>query len=119
MNFCALYRVEVFMISRVKSFIGRRFNDYNGGLKQGHEFRIIYNFEGAGDMGIILRWKNGRLNDDGDYPAVEFEDSHVEHFLDGLLHNEARWPDGSLKPAIVSMYGVPVEYYVNGRQINP
>jgi hypothetical protein len=34
MIICALYRVEVHMISRVKSFIGRTFKDYNGGLKQ-------------------------------------------------------------------------------------
>jgi hypothetical protein len=112
-----LYRVEVFMISRVQSFMGRRFKNYNGVLKQGHEYRTIHNFEGKGDMGIILRWKDGRLNDDGDYPAVEFEDSHVEHFLDGLLHNGERWPDGMLKPAIISVFGEPVEYYLNGEQV--
>jgi hypothetical protein len=113
----ALIHVEVLMISRVRSFIGRRFKDYNGRLKQGHEFRTIYNFEGNGDMGIILRWKDGKLNDDGEYPAVEFEDSHVEHFHDGLLHYDARWPDGLLKPAIISVFGEPVEYYINGEQV--
>jgi len=107
------------MISRVKSFIGRRFKNYNGSLKQGHEFRTIDNFEGNGDMGIILRWKNGKLNDDGDYPAVEFEDSHLEHFLDGMLHNEARWPDGKLKPAIIGITSGMVEYYINGLQVSP
>jgi len=107
------------MISRVKSFVGRRFKNINGGLKQGHEFRTIYNFEGNGDMGIILRWKDGRLNDDGDYPAVEFEDTHVEHFRDGWHHNEARWPDGALKPAIISVSGDIVEYYINGKQVSP
>jgi hypothetical protein len=101
------------MISRVKSFIGRRFKDYNGGPKQGHEFKTL------GKMGIILRWKDGRLNDDGECPAVEFEDFHFEHFREGLLHNDGRWPDGTLKPAIVSASGDTVEYYINGEQVSP
>jgi hypothetical protein len=99
--------------------MGRRFKNYNGSLKQGHEFRTINNFEGNGDIGIILRWKNGMLNDDGNYPAVEFEDTHVEHFLDGRLHNDARWPDGMLKPAIISVNGNVVEYYINGQPVYP
>ena len=107
------------MISRVKSFIGRQFKDGNGNPKQGHEYRALYNFEGVGDIGIILRWKDGRLNDDGDYPAVEFEDSHVEHFRDGRLHNETRGTDGRLRPAIITRYGDLVEYYVNGKQVHP
>jgi hypothetical protein len=112
MIICALYRVEVLMISRVRKFIGRRFKDDNGGLKQGDEYI-------AGDIGIILRWKDGRLNDNGDYPAVEFEDSHVEHFLDGRLHYDARGKDGKLKPAIIGVSGDIVEYYINGRQVKP
>jgi hypothetical protein len=107
------------MISRVKNFIGCRFKNDNGSLKQGHEFRTLNNFEKNEDMGIILRWKDGKLNDDGDYPAVEFEDSHAEHFRDGQLHNEARGPDGALKPAIIGIYDDLVEYYVNGEQVNP
>ena len=71
------------------------------------------------DMGMIFRWKDGLLNDDGDYPAVEFEDSHVEHFREGQLHNEARGKDGKLKPAIISFSGDIAEYYINGKQVNP
>ena len=100
------------MISRVKKFIGRRFKDENGGLKQGDEYL-------DGEVGVILRWKDGRLNDDGEFPAVEFEDSHVEHFKEGRLHNGTLGKDGKLKPAIISVSGDIVEYYINGRQVKP
>jgi len=100
------------MISRVKKFIGRRFKDENGGLKQGDEYL-------DGEVGVILRWKDGRLNDDGEFPAVEFEDSHVEHFKEGRPHNGARDKNGKLKPAIIGVSGDIVEYYINGRQVKP
>jgi len=100
------------MISRVQKFIGRQFKDKNGGLKQGDEYL-------AGDIGIILRWKDGRLNDDGERPAVEFEDSHVEHFREGRLHYDKRGKDGRLRPAIIGVTGDIVEYYINGRMVNP
>jgi hypothetical protein len=117
MTVCAIYRAEVIMISRMQHFIDQEFRDEQGLLKQGHEHRILYNFEGYDEIGVILRWKDGRLNDDGDFPAVEFQDCHTEHFCKGILHNDSRGSDGLLKPAIIKNYGEIAAYYINGRQV--
>lgn len=97
------------MLSRMKHFWGKTFTDESGRPKQGHEYQILYNSFGCEEMGIILRWHNGKLNDDGDLPAVEFQDTHTEHYQNGLLHNEG-------KAAVIADYGTQYEYYTEGKQ---
>jgi hypothetical protein len=101
----------------MKGFWNIAFLDDNGRLKQGHEFKILYNMYNCAEIGIIIRWRDGKLNDDGELPAVEFQDTHIEHYHNGMLHNIAANGEGKLKPAIISEYGSRCEYYVNGKQV--
>lgn len=86
-------------------------------IKQGQEFLILENVFGYEKIGFVTRWKDGRLNDDEYEPAVEFQDAHVEHYKNGLLHNELKDEEGNLKPAIVANYGNDVEFWLNGNQV--
>jgi hypothetical protein len=92
-------------------FWGVAFCDDQGQPKQGHEYRTLHDIYGFDEIGIILRWKDGLLHDDGDLPAVEFQDAHIEHYRDGLLHAEKPMP------AIIADYGTQREYYSNGKQV--
>jgi len=105
------------MISRMKDFWNGIFADENGHPKQGHEYRMLRDIYASEEVGIILRWRDGKLQDDGDLPAVEFDDAHVEHYRSGLLHNDSHNDEGMLNPAIISKYGEQVEYYINGKQV--
>ena len=105
------------MLSRMKDFWGNTFSGDDGQLKQGHEYRTLQNIYGSAEIGIILRWRNGRLNDDGSLPAVEFQDTHIEHYRNGLLHNDSVDEAGKLRPAIIADYGSQCEYYINGKQV--
>ena len=105
------------MKTRLKDYIDFIAKEENGNPRQGHEYRTLHNFAGYEEIGIILRWKDGKLNDDGQYPAVEFQDCHIEHFLNGKLHNAARDPNGDLMPAIIADYGETKEYFYNGREV--
>jgi len=107
------------MLSRMTKFWDTTFFDEKNNPKQGHEYRFLFKAFGYEKIGILLRWKDGRLNDDGELPAVEFQDSHIEHYRNGLLHNETRAMDGFYMPAIVSSYGNKQEFWVNGKQIQP
>jgi hypothetical protein len=102
----------------MKDFIGHTFKEKDGTLKQGHEYRNLHNMYGYDVIGILCRWQDGRLSDDGDLPAVEFQDAHIEHFRNGVLHNDNRDEEGKIKPAIVAEYGAKVEYWINGKQVN-
>jgi hypothetical protein len=104
-------------LTRMKDFIGKTFKDSSGTLKQGHEYRNLTGMYGYDTIGILCRWQDGRLNDDGELPAVEFQDAHIEHFKNGVLHNNNRDEDGQIKPAIIAEYGAQVEYWVNGKQV--
>jgi len=99
------------MLSRMMDFWGIAFFDDRGHLKQGHEYRTLHNIYGSAEIGIILRWKDGLLHDDGDLPAVEFDDAHIERYCNGLLHAERH------RPAIIADYGTRCEYYLNGKQV--
>ena len=99
------------MLSRMIDFWGVTFSDDHGQLRQGHEYRKLNNMYGSAEIGIILRWQNGLLHDDGNLPAVEFQDAHIEHYRDGLLHAEKPMP------AIIADYGTQREYYSNGKQV--
>lgn len=99
------------MLSRMVDFWGVVFYDDNGKLKQGHEYRLLRNIYGFEEIGIILRWQNGMLHDDGSLPAVEFQDTHIERYRNGLLHAEKSIP------AIIADYGTRCEYYVDGKQV--
>jgi len=99
------------MLSRMTDFWGKVFPGDDGQPRQGHEYRTLYSIYGCAEIGIILRWKDGRLNDDGDLPAVEFQDAHIEHYRDGMLHAEKPMP------AIIADYGTQCEYYLNGEQV--
>jgi len=92
------------MLSRMMDFWGVVFLDKNGQPRQGDEYRTLHNIYGSAEMGIILRWKDGMLNDDGDLPAVEFDDAHIEHYRNGLLYAEKH------KPAVIADYGTQCEY---------
>jgi hypothetical protein len=105
------------MLSRMKDFWYGTFSDEKGRPKQGHEYRILYNIFDSEEIGIILRWHDGRLQDDGELPAVEFQDAHIEHYRSGILHNDSHDEKGALNPAIISGYGTQVEYFINGRQV--
>ena len=100
------------MLSRMKAFWNTTFCDEAGNPKQGHEYQILHNMFGCAEIGVILRWHNGKLHDDGDLPAAEFQDTHTEHYRDGMLHNDG-------KPAIISEYGTQCEYYIDGKQEIP
>jgi len=99
------------MLSRMTDFWGVTFLNDDGQPKQGHEYLTLYDMYDSAEMGIILRWKDGLLNDDGDLPAVEFQDTHIEHYRGGLLHAEKPMP------AIITDYGTQCEYYHNGEQV--
>jgi hypothetical protein len=98
-------------------FWGVGFSDSSGQPKQGHEYRTLNDIFGAAEVGLILRWKDGKLHDDGDLPAVEFEDAHIEHYRNGLLHNDSVDEAGKLMPAIIADYGTRCEYYIDGKQV--
>jgi hypothetical protein len=106
------------MLSRMKAFWNGIFADENGLPKQGNEYRTLRNIFDSAEIGIILRWRDGKLQDDGDLPAVEFQDAHIEHYRSGILHNDSNDKNGMLNPAIISEYGAQVEYYINGRQVS-
>jgi hypothetical protein len=101
----------------MKDFWNGIFSDETGRPKQGYEYRILHNLFDSAETGIILRWREGKLQDDGELPAVEFQDAHIEHYRSGLLHNDSYDENGKLNPAIISEYGAQVEYYINGRQV--
>ena len=103
-------------LSRMRNFWNTVFHDDNGKLKQGQEYHTLYNLYNAPEIGLILRWQNGKLHDDGELPAVEFQDTHTEHYRNGVLHNDSVDAQGKLKPAIVSGYGAHCEYYVDGKR---
>jgi len=105
------------MLSRMKGFWNGIFADETGQHKQGHEYRLLRNVYNSSEVGIILRWSDGKLQDDGDLPAVEFQDAHIEHYRSGLLHNDSHNDAGMLNPAIISEYGARVEYYINGQEV--
>jgi len=99
------------MLSRMTDFWGVSFSGDDGKPKQGHEYRTLHDIFGCAEMGIILRWKDGLLHDDGDLPAVEFQDAHIEHYRNGLPHAEKHMP------AIIADYGTQCEYYIDGKQV--
>jgi len=99
------------VLSRMMDFWGAVFSDEKGQPKQGHEYRTLHDIYGCAEIGIILRWKDGMLHDDGDLPAVEFADAHIEHYRNGLLHAEKPMP------AIIADYGTQCEYYIDGKQV--
>ena len=105
-------------VSRMKNFWNAVFRDENGKLKQGQEHHTLYNVYGQTEIGLILRWQNGMLHDDGNLPAVEFQDAHIEHYQNGLLHNNAVDKIGKRRPAIISGYGSINEYYLKGKKEN-
>jgi len=98
------------VLSRMIDFWGVVFCDDRGQPKQGHEYRTLHDIYGCAEIGIILRWKDGLLHDDGNLPAVEFQDAHIEHYRNGLLHAENH-------PAIIADYGTQCERYLDGKQI--
>jgi hypothetical protein len=101
----------------MKDFWNTVFRNEEGRLKQGHEYHVLHNVYNASEMGIILRWRDGKLHDDGDLPAVEFQDTHTEHYRNGLLHNDKTNSEGKIRPAIISGYGTRFESYINGKEI--
>lgn len=107
------------MLSRMSNFWNKTFFDEKDNPKQGSEYRILRNVFGYDQIGILIRWKDGRLNDDGNYPAVEFQDAHIEHYQSGLLHNDLKEDDGFLSPAIITKYGKKMEYWLRGKQVQP
>ena len=66
------------------------FWDENGNLKQGSEFKIFENKYGQEVISCILNWKDGFLHSEEDIPAVQFDDSHTEHWENGKLSNN-KW----------------------------
>ena len=105
------------MLSRMKDFWNAVFRDEQGQPKQGAEYRTLQNIFNAPETGVILRWQDGKLNDEGDLPAVEFQDTHIEHYRNGLLHNDSINEEGKLNPAIISAYASRLEYYIDGKHI--
>jgi hypothetical protein len=98
-------------------FWGIGFSGDDGQPKQGHEYRTLYDIYGCAEIGLILRWRDGKLHDDGGLPAVEFQDTHIEHYRGGLLHNDSTDEAGKLRPAIISGCGTQLEYYLDGKQV--
>jgi len=103
----------------MKKFWDTTFYDEKGNPKQGEEYRVLLKAFGYESIGILLRWSDGRLNDDGRKPAVEFQDAHIEHYSNGLLHNEFKADNGFLCPAIIANYGHKLEFYLHGKEIQP
>jgi hypothetical protein len=101
----------------MKDLWNKTFTDDKGTLKEGHEYHVLYKKYNSAKIGVILRWHNGKLHDDGELPAVEFQDSHVEHYRNGLLHYDAKDNNGKLLPAIISNYANDFEYFQNGKQL--
>jgi hypothetical protein len=99
-------------------FINITLYDEKKNLKQGHEYRILQNAFGYKEIGCLTRFRDGRLNDDGENPAVEFQDGHMEYFHNGFLHNSDTNEEGKLQPAIIANCGKNVEYWFNGKQVN-
>ena len=104
------------MLSRMKDFWNTVFHDEKGQLKQGTEYRTLHNIYNSAEIGIILRWRDGKLNDEGEMPAVEFQDTHIEHYRNGLLHNDSVNEEGKHKAAIITAYASQFEYYIDGKQ---
>lgn len=102
------------MLSRVNGIFVKRQKDDNGNLQQGQVYRMVPDQFGYEEIGLITRWLDGRLNDDGEAPAVEFADAHIEHYKMGVLHNERKDDNGKLQPAIIAQFGRKVEYYLRG-----
>jgi hypothetical protein len=100
----------------MKSLWNTVFCEDNGKLKGGHEYHSLHNMYNVPEMGLILRWRDGKLHDDGELPAVEFQDTHIEHYRNGMLHNDSVDEDGKLKPAVISAYGTQCEYYIDGKK---
>jgi hypothetical protein len=100
----------------MKDFWNKTFTDDKGRLKHGHEYHILHNKYNLSEISVILRWHDGKLHDDGELPAVEFQDSHIEHYRNGLLHNDTTDNKGILMPAIITNYANDVEYFLNGKQ---
>jgi hypothetical protein len=100
------------------NYHNKTIKDEKGSLKQGHEYITLTNMFGYDEIAVLIRWRDGRLHDDGELPAVEFQDCHVEHYRHGLLHNEEIDLDGNLKPAIITDFCKKFEYYLNGRQVS-
>ena len=105
-----------YSLSRMRNFWNTVFYNNDGTLKQGDEYHTLYNMYNTSEIGLILRWRDGKLNDAGELPAVEFQDAHIEHYRDGLLHNNSVDAEGKLKPAIISGFGTQCEYYIEGKQ---
>jgi hypothetical protein len=103
----------------MQEFWNAVFFDGNGKPKQGHEYRALYQKYNTEQIGVILRWRDGKLNDDGELPAVEFQDTHIEHYRNGLLHNENKDGNGKMRPAIVSAYGSRTAFYIDGKPVFP
>jgi hypothetical protein len=101
----------------MKSFWGTVFLDTQGRPKQGHEYQTLRNMYNSPAIGIIIRWLDGKLHDDGELPAVEFQDTHIEHYRGGLLHNISVDKEGKLNPAIISGYGTQAEYFIDGKEV--
>ncbi len=81
-------------------------------------FQTYFNRWGYAQIGMITRWKNGRLHADGGEPAVECDDGHCEYYTEGLLNNTNLDSSGKQFPAVV--FGDYEEYWVEGQKIqNP
>ena len=100
------------LMEREKPFL-----DENGNLKQGSEFKIFENKYGQEAISCILNWKDGYLHSEDDIPAVQFDDSHTEHWENGKLSNKQMDVFGNLSPAIISAYGTLAEFWVAGERI--
>jgi len=88
-------------LSRFISFTDAKFVK-NGELLQGDHSCNCF----------ILRFFNGVLSNDGkSRPAVECNDTHMEFWEDGKLHND------NGEPAIITDYGEIVEYWENGKKV--
>ena len=91
----------------------------NGKPKNGQEFIIFTNQFGIkGQIGVILNWKNGYLNNlDNGEPAVQMDDTHTEYWTNGLLDNQNYDKNGNLMPAVIAKYGQVEEFWVNGKKV--
>jgi hypothetical protein len=100
------------LMEREKPFL-----DENGNLKQGSEFKIFENKYGQEAISCILNWKDGFLHSEDDIPAVQFDDSHTEHWENGKLSNKQMDVFGNLYPAIISDYGKIEEFWIDGERV--